>query len=237
MDIYTQNFTVTLTDVGENNTITNKGFLRILQEIASIHSNTVGFGLNTAQKTGYFWMVLNWKLEVFSRPCWNSSLKVSTWCPDISHIYFYRDFEIFDDSGKLVAIASSKWILFDFVKHSVVRIDKNLQVKYLKPVNRHVFEAKESKLLEPKNLEFMYKYVVARRDLDSNHHVNNLNYIDYAYEVLPEDVDFNHLEVTYKHEAKLGDILNIFYVKVDDVHYVVIKNQIDDTLHCIIKLY
>ena len=31
MDIYTENFKVTLPDVGENNSITNKGFLRIFQ--------------------------------------------------------------------------------------------------------------------------------------------------------------------------------------------------------------
>ena len=41
MKICTEQFTVGLPDVGENNELTNKGFLKILQEIACIHSAKV----------------------------------------------------------------------------------------------------------------------------------------------------------------------------------------------------
>lgn len=54
MDIYTENFKVTLPDVGENNSITNKGFLRIFQEIGCIHSSLFGRGLMMLKKLVYF---------------------------------------------------------------------------------------------------------------------------------------------------------------------------------------
>lgn len=80
MDVYSQNFTVTLPDVGENSCLTNKGFLRMFQEIGAIHSGQFGYGLNDAKETGLFWIILNWKLEVFQRPKWNEVLSISTWC-------------------------------------------------------------------------------------------------------------------------------------------------------------
>ena len=36
MDIYSKKFEVTLSDVGENNELSNKGILRFLQEIACL---------------------------------------------------------------------------------------------------------------------------------------------------------------------------------------------------------
>ena len=65
------------------------------------------------------------------------------------------------------------------------------------------------KLKEPEISEITFDYIVQRRDVDTNHHVNNLHYLDYAYEALPNDVyinnDFKNVEIMYKHEAKLGD--------------------------------
>ena len=71
--------------------------------------------------------------------------------------------------------------------------------------------------------------------------INNLNYLDFAYEAIPDDIfshsDFKNVEIMYKHEAKLGDTLNLFYTKQKDSIFVTIKNKKTDKLHCILKLY
>ena len=41
----------------------------------------------------------------------------------------------------------------------------------------------------------------------------------------------------YKHEAKLGDVLNLYYSRQDDSTFITIKNKDNTKLHCIIKLY
>ena len=45
MDNYVYNFSVQYGDVGENNSLTNKGFLRFLQEAAGLASSEVGMRL------------------------------------------------------------------------------------------------------------------------------------------------------------------------------------------------
>lgn len=241
MDICSENFTVTLPDVGEKNRLTNKAILRMLQEIACIHSSCASFGVNDAEKTGKAWILLNWKLQVFSRPIWNTKLKVNTWSSNQNLLSFYRDFEVFDDNNQLVAIATSKWVLYDINKGSLVKITDDIKSRYVH-LDKHVFEAKMTeKLKEPENSIISTVYTVCRRDIDTNHHVNNLNYLDFAYEALPEALfynnEFNNIEIMYKHEAKLGESLNIFYAKQEDACIVTIKNKDDDKLNCIVKMY
>ena len=242
MNIYTKKFDITFSDINENNELSNKGILRIMQEVAGLHSSTLGYGLNDAPTTGYVWLLLNWKLQVFFRPKWEETLTVNTWSKSMNPLFAYRDIEIFDNKNNLVAVGSSKWILFDINKKSLIKIPEPIKEKFLN-VAKSVFEEKfNEKLKEPENSEFIMDYKIQRRDIDTNHHVNNLNYLDYAYEALPEDIfsniSFSNVEIMYKHEAKLGDTISVFYSHTEEDEYIItIKDEEQKYLHAIIKLY
>lgn len=242
MDIFTKKFDITFSDIDINNELSNKGILRIMQEIAGLHSSSLGYGLNDSDKTGYAWLLLNWKLRVFSRPKWESTLTVKTWSKSMNPLFAYRDIEILDSNNNLVAIGSSKWILFDINKKSLIKIPNEVKENFPN-VDKSVFEEKfKEKLKEPENSNFVYEYTIQRRDIDTNHHVNNLNYLDYAYEALPENIfsniNFSNVEIMYKHEAKLGDKISIFYSHTEDDEYIItIKDNEQKNLHAIIKLY
>jgi len=242
MDIFTKKFDITFSDIDEDNELSNRGILRIMQEIAGLHSSALGYGLNDTPKTGYAWLLLNWKLKIFSRPKWETTLTVNTWSKSMNPLFAYRDIEILDDKNNLVAIGSSKWILFDINKKSLIKIPAEVKNKF-PSVDKSVFQEKfVEKLKEPKNSNFVYEYTVQRRDIDTNHHVNNLNYLDYAYQALPENIysnmNFSNVEIMYKHEAKLGDTISVFLSHTEQNEYIItIKNKVTNNLHSIIKLY
>lgn len=242
MNIYTKKFDINFSDINENNELSNKGILRIMQEIAGNHSSSLGYGLNDSSKTGFAWLLLNWKLKVFFRPKWETTLTVNTWSKSMTPLFAYRDIEIYDDKNNLVAIGSSKWILFDINKKSICKIPIKVKEEFSN-LDKSVFEEKfVEKLKEPEDSNFVYEYTIQRRDIDTNHHVNNLNYLDYAYEALPEEIfsnaDFSNVEIMYKHEAKLGDTLSLFYTTTENnEHIITIKNKEDNRLHAIVKLY
>ena len=242
MDIYTKEFNVTFSDIDENNELSNKGFLRIMQEIAGLHSSLLGYGLNDTPKTGFAWLLLNWKLRVFSRPKWEESLIVKTWSKFQKDLFSYRDIEIYDSNNKLVAIACSKWLFFDVNKQSISRITPEIKEKFIN-VDKSVFEEEfVEKLKEPEDSSFVYEFKIPRRDIDTNHHVNNLNYLDYAYEALPENVfsslKFSNVEIMYKKEAKLRDKISVFYAHTEkDEYFITIKDKERKNIHAIIKLY
>ena len=58
------------------------------------------------------------------------------------HIYFcYRDFEVYCEN-KLVAIATSKWVLFDFKCNRITKLTDEIYNPY-EPEDTHVFENEE----------------------------------------------------------------------------------------------
>ena len=93
----------------------------------------------------------------------------------------------------------------------------------------------------PEKLKLKFNYTIQRRDIDTNGHVNNLNYIDYALETLDEEIFNNHsfdnLEVIYKKEIKLKENINCYYSFEGDMHIVTIKSADNSTVHAIVKLY
>ena len=53
MDIFSQNLSINYSDVDKDNELTNKGILRLMQEVAGIHSSFLGYGVNDIPNTRY----------------------------------------------------------------------------------------------------------------------------------------------------------------------------------------
>ena len=60
----------------KENEATNKAILTILEDIAGLHSATVGLGLNEINKTGCAWVILKWQVQIIKRPEYNDELNV-----------------------------------------------------------------------------------------------------------------------------------------------------------------
>lgn len=242
MGIYQYKTTVQFSDINEDNKLSSKGLIRILAESAGSHSEAVGYGLNSVEKTHLTWMVLNWKIKIISRPHWNTELTIKTWPRTFGRASSNRDFEIYDTANNLVAIATSKWVPIDTQTNSIKKISQEV-IDAFGEVNNTVFETDvNDKQISPANSKFVYDYKVKRRDIDTNHHVNNLYYLDFAYDALPEQLwnqDFKDIEILYKKQIKLDDTIKCFYFydNLNDEHIVTIKNEDLSIVHSIIKFH
>ena len=238
MNLYERNFHVELCDVDVKNRLTNYGILRMMQEIAASHSDSLGISINHIEEKPFTWLLINWKLKVYSRPTWNTVLKVKTWPSSADKLYSYRDFEICTENGEIIAQATSKWVFINLTTMGIERTSQELLDTY-KPSNTCIFEETFSKLKEPKECEIIGNYTISRSDLDVNGHANNLSYLRIVDNILPEDVyniDFKDVEVLYKKECKFKDEVVVVYSKVDNTHTIAIKSKDLSVLHCVIQL-
>ena len=236
---FTQDFRVSLTMLSQNTFISNKGFLSILQDIAEMHSASIGLGVTDIDKTNYSWALLNWKVKIFNRPQYGDTITIRTWARHYTKLYCYRDFEVLNNKGEIIAIISSKWILIDVSKHKIAKIEDELIVQY-KPELKSVFDETEiEKIIEPEESSSSINYVIRKSDIDVNGHVNNLCYVDMALEAFPGTVnEFNsctNFEIMYKHQIKIDDNIKISYAKIDGQNYITIKNNDGTDLHSVIR--
>lgn len=242
MAVFTYTCKVRYSDVGINNKLTLRALTNLLQESAISHSNIVGVGINNADTTHLAWLLSNWKVKMFSHPNCDEELTVKTWPRIFDKLYSFRDFEVYDKENNLVAIASSKWFPVDTQTKRIKKITPEISVPYGETITKSVFENPfKEKIVVPEDLRLNFSYTIQRRDIDTNGHVNNLNYIDYALETLPEDVfnntTFNNLEILYKKEIKLSDKINCYYSFENNEQVITIKNVDNSIVHAIIKFY
>ena len=242
-----QDFYVGLSDTNTKQELTETSLLRFLEDIAGMHSEKVGYGASSIDKTKRTWILLSWKVRMFKRPKMNETVTVETWSRLIEKFYAYRDFKVYDSNKNLVAIATSKWIYIDIENGRIVKVTDEVSSCY-ESENVSVFDEKEFvndiKLKEPES-EIINEidFKITRNLFDINNHVHNIYYMDIAKEALPEDVylnnEFNDFEIMYKKEIKASketnNIVKVYYTKEDDKHFVSIKT--DDLLHAIIRLY
>lgn len=239
---FERNYLIGIEDIGKNNQITNLGFLKYLEEIACSHSATCGYGANDIETKKRAWLLMDWKLKVIDRPIYEKTITIKTWARKISQNSFfsYRDFEVFCDN-KLVAIATSKWVLFDFQVKRITKLTEEIYGPY-NPEDLYIFESEEiEKSKEPNEKELNMLYDVKRFDIDINKHMHNLNYLKIAYECLPENIYFDeelkNIKIMYKHQVLLGDKIKCYYSKENEKNIITIKSENDKVLHSIIELY
>ena len=242
MAIFTYNYTIKYSDVGVNNKLTLRALVETLQEAAIGHSEQAGYGVNNIENTHIAWLLLDWKVQIMSYPHSNESITVKTWPRSFDKLYSYRDFEVYDKDNNLIAVASSKWFAIDTENKKIRKLTPEITEAYGEPVTNSVFdEPFKNKIIVPEDLNLNFNYTTQRRDIDTNGHVNNLNYIYYALETLDEDIFnntiFKNLEIVYKKEIKLKENIKCYYSLEDNKHIVTIKSEDDTIVHAIVKLY
>lgn len=239
--IYTETFKMAAKDIGKENKIKDRAILEILENIATYHSDKVGYGVNDINKTKLAWVLLEWKLQVLNRPKYGQILTVNTWGKGMNKFFTCRDYEIYDEENNLCAIATSKWALINLENTKMERLTEEI-VNIYKPEEKSVFKnEKLDKIKMPTTFSSQIEYKVCRKDIDINQHMHNLYYLDLAYEAIPEEVynqrPFDNIRISYKKEIKLGDNLNCKYAKQDNKHIIVIESKEKGILHAVIEMY
>ncbi len=239
--IYKENFKIGLKDVWKGNKVSNKAILEYLENIAAYHSDSVGYGINTSDKTGVSWILLDWKVNVIKRPEYGQTLKIHTWSRKIIKYYAYRDFEIYDEQDNLCVIATSKWLLINNKTGKIEKVEDKMANKYKSETEKRVFKEDDiEKLKAIQNYQNSIIYETKRKDIDIIGHMHNLYYLDLAYEAMPKEVyekrPFDKIRIMYKKEIKLGDIVKCQYGYEDNKHQVVIQSEDEKILHAIVEL-
>lgn len=239
--IVEQEYRVKLSEIGQDNKITNKAILSDFEDVGGIHSNIAGYGILDIPQTHLTWLLLDWRLQVIRRPNYGEKIKVKTWSRHALKCYAFRDFEVCDEKENIIAIASSKWVLVDTEKEKIIRVSDEVLQSYKPEIGKKVFEDEQfDKIQEPETAEKEVIYTVRRADIDVNNHMHNLNYLDLANEALPEEVykngDLNSVRISYKKEIKLGDTVKCKYSFENEKHIITIKSEDEKIIHAIIEL-
>ncbi len=181
------------------------GIINYLQDCSTFQSEDVGLGLRYLEERHQAWWLSTWQIVIDRYPMLGEEIMIGTWPYDFKGIYGYRNFFIRDMAGQYLVRANSVWFLFDTQAGRPIRVTEEQIRGYGNPEPRIEMDYAPRHIILPQGYETGEMVVVAKHHLDTNHHVNNAQYVEIAREWLPDDFRIAELRVEYKKAAVLGD--------------------------------
>lgn len=205
---YAHKYLVGYSDINKDNKMKLSRIIDMFQNIATWHSKMIGYGASEMIKLNMGWLVLGWKIKILKYPVADELIEIRTWSKSPKGLHAYRDFEIVDENGDTLILAESSWILYDLLNKKPIRLPEEMMSKY-GSIDRNALESGISKIREEKISGSTLNIVPMKRDIDTNNHINNAKYIEFFEEILPADVKINEIEIQYRRQAMLENVLTL----------------------------
>ena len=201
---YTFQSQVRYSEIGEDGFLTLPGIVDYFQDVSTFHSESSGVGIAYLKERGLAWILASWQIETARFPKLCDPVTAATWAYEFKDFYGYRNFSLSAPDGSMYAWANSVWILYDMVHGRPVRVSKEIMESYAnEPRLDMVYEDRKIRVSGTGVSED--GFVIGRHHLDTNHHVNNGQYIAMAMEYLPRESRIRQMRADYRSQAHLGD--------------------------------
>ena len=193
-------------ELDENLCLPLHGLINYFQDCSTFQSEELGIGVQYLKEKRRLWVLTSWQIEILRYPPLGERIRTGTWACGFHGFIGERNFVMETEEGEMLACAYSEWAYMDLDAGRPVRADAGEMERYgmeeplpMEYAGRKIVVPKEQKFLEP--------VTVHTHHLDSNHHVNNGQYIHMAQDYLPEGFEIGQMRAEYKKSALLNDVL------------------------------
>jgi len=206
LPLLTKKYTVRLSDVGVHGVLSGAVLMNILQDIAAEHAMKLGFGVNDLADKGLAWFLGRLTVRVDRFPRWDECIIVKTWPCGGKGLMCFRDFEITDSAGDIIAAASSGWLVVDLNRRRPLRPNRTLGDIPVNP--KRALQTDFEEIDEPGQCQFSKIFEPRFGEIDLNNHINNSIYFTWASESMPREILSEYvpaeIDIAFKSEVILG---------------------------------
>lgn len=233
--MYQYDSRIRYSELDETGHLKIESLLDYFQDCSTFHSEDIGLGVEYLKKQHMVWVMCSWQIVVARYPELGENVTVGTIPYDFKGFIGYRNFLMTDAQGKGLAYANTIWSLIDTESGKPVKAPKEMIAKYgLEPKLEMDYAPRRIQVLEEG--EKGEPVQIKAHHLDTNHHVNNGQYVRIAMDSLQRECHIRQLRAEYKKQVYLNDIL-IPYISYahDDRDIVVLKDE-EGNICCIVEL-
>lgn len=210
LEKFKKEFEVHYYQIDKNTQVTPLSIVRMLEEMAVCHSEYVGVGVNEMKQKNMGWVLCRWDIIIEKYPVWQDLITIETWSSNIEKFSATREFYIRDTDGNICVRASSLWVLVNLGRRRPVRVPSEMIEQYGQNPEKAINPSDEKIVFNEVCLN-QEIFKVRKSDIDTNEHVNNASYIEWALEIVPGEICDHYqligLEIVYKKEAVLGNTI------------------------------
>ena len=201
-------------------TLTLYALMNYFQDCSTFQSEHLGIGLDHLRSNHLGWIVGTWHIEIESLPRFCEKIEVSTWAYHLRGLQAKRCFEMKRADGTSCVKADSLWFMFDLAAQRVINVPESEYAYMDEAEPRLEIGALLRKVKAEGPGTKMSPFEVTEQFLDTNHHMNNANYVLLAVPALPAACLPPTIDVQYKRAAQLGDTIVPIVHETEDGHAV-----------------
>lgn len=220
--MYEMKSRVRYSEIDENEKLSLFGMINYFQDCCTQQSEDLGFGVRYLKERHLAWYIISWQVELYEMPVMGQEIRVTTEL-NMEGFYGARNFDILDTEGKVLVHAHSIWFFMNTESGTPTRIPEEMEIY---GYNTELHSRRDRrKIALPKEMEKGEPILVNRSLLDTNHHMNNGQYVRIAEQLLPEGAAIRAFRVEYKKEALLGAHLYPEYLQNGDLFTVALADE------------
>lgn len=204
--MYTWNSRVRFSEIGEDKKLTLDSILNYFQDSSTFHSEDIGNGMEVVESLQRVWVLSSWQIVVNEYPKIGERIKLGTWPYEFNRFFGGRNFIMYGEDDRVLAYANSLWTYLNSETGRPARVDDQILELYkLEP--KYDMEYADRKIALPEEMTPQKSFLVEVHHLDTNHHVNNGQYVKMAGMYLPQGFEIVQMRAEYKKSALLGDVI------------------------------
>ncbi len=196
------------------------GFLAVpkivdyFQDCSNFQSDQLGVGRAYLEEKHLAWVLSFWQIIIDRRPEQGESIRTGTFPYKFKSFMGMRNFLIEDMQGERIVSANSIWTLLDMNTGRPVKAGEDIVSQYTLEDPLPI-EYSTRKVVIPQEGNTFSPIKVGRERLDTNHHVNNAQYISMAMNYIPCHLEIKELRIEYRKQAYLGDEIYPYVASID----------------------
>jgi len=204
--IYTFDSRIRLSETDEDGILKYESFIDYFQDCSTFQSEDLGVGTDYLKVNNLAWVLNSWQIELYRYPKIGEHVTTGTFAYDFKSFMGYRNFFMTDSDGEYLAKAASIWVLLNMETGKPQKADPEQIARYgCEP--RLEMDYGSRKIAVPDGLKKYDDIVINRTHLDTNHHVNNAQFVKIAAGYITENIRPERIRVEYKKQAFLNDVV------------------------------
>ncbi|HPS57964.1 MAG TPA: thioesterase [Spirochaetota bacterium] len=183
----------------------------------------IGHGLAMARHSGFdvsdiVFVLTRLNVKMDRYPSWMETVTVESWLSPVTDRYARRNFLLHGADGKIIGRAINSAVPFSLSARSGGTFTGDLNAHAIDRESALPHDFTKIPVIEECNTE--RKLQVRYFDCDLFYHVNNVKYIQWCIESLPDDYLRKHalheIDVNFRAEGNLGDSLSVKKITAED---------------------
>jgi acyl-ACP thioesterase len=194
--LFVKEYEIRYQDVNDRQEATPVAVLNFVEETAADHCAHIGMNVFELQKKGIGWILYAGCFHMDHYPRYREKIKIATWISKFKCFSGDREYRVLSEDNRFYGGFRGRWLYFDLNKRKPIPIDQIYHEQWSIRNERAI----DCEIIPNKNRiekpDFRKSFAIQRYDIDSNNHVNNVRYMQWLLESIPDEF-YNKARMEY----------------------------------------